>query len=83
MTAMRPEHVQGIKQILGQMKCPLDFRCTKDGCEHVCMAKDVGLDHLLECLETDPPDCGFSLQSNSAVLCECPLRVYLTKTVGL
>ena len=83
MEATTPKHIQGIKQILGQMKCPLDFRCTTAEYRHICRAKDIGLDHFLECLETDPPDCGFSVPSDGSMLCKCPLRLYLTKTVGL
>ena len=83
MEAMKPEHIQGIKEILGSMKCSQDFRCIKAGYQHVCKAKDVGLENFLECLEPDPWDCELSTQFRSSVLCKCPLRVYLTKTVGM
>jgi hypothetical protein len=83
MEAMSPEHIRGIKEILGLMKCSQDFRCIKAGYQNVCKAKDVGLDNFLECLESDPQDCEFSTQGQGLVLCSCRLRVYLTKTVGM
>ena len=81
--AMRLEHIQGIKQILGSMHCSKDFRCTRVTAEYLCKARDLGRDDCLECLEAKPSDCEFSDLSGSPVLCTCSLRVYLTKTVGL
>jgi hypothetical protein len=83
MEAMSPEHIRGIKVILGSMKCSQDFRCIKSGYQNVCKAKDVGLENALECLEPNSWDCEFSTKTRSSVLCKCPLRVYLTKTVAM
>ena len=83
MEAIKPEHIRGIKQILGSMQCSKDFRCTRVKVEELCMARDIGLDDCLECLEANPSDCDFSFLSSGPVLCKCPLRVHLTKTVGL
>ena len=80
---MRPEHIRKTKEILGSMSCSKDFRCTRVADQVVCKARDVGLDGFLECLEVNPSACEFSVLSGDPVLCECPLRVYLTKTVGL
>ena len=83
MLAMSPEQIQRIKKILGSMSCSQDFRCMKAGYQDVCKAKDIGLDNYLKCLEPEPWECEFATQCRSSVLCKCPLRVYLTKNVGM
>jgi hypothetical protein len=81
---MKPEHIREIKRILCTMKCPLDFECTKVGRQDICRARDIGLDHALECREEDSPECGFAVMTDSSVvLCKCPLRLYLSKIVGM
>ena len=50
-----------IEEIIGQMKCPKDFRCYQSGLEVLCKAKDIGLDTYLECMEVYPQECRFSV----------------------
>ena len=83
MEAMRPEHIRRTKAILESIQCSKDFRCTRATFENLCKARDVGFEDCLECLEENPSACEFSALSGDPVLCKCPLRVYLTKTVGL
>ena len=33
-----------IEEIIGQMKCPKDFRCYQCGLEVLCKAKDIGME---------------------------------------
>jgi hypothetical protein len=68
-----------IEEIIGEIKCPKDFRCAQSGFENLCKARDFGLDDYLECLEDNPIYCQFSLSFGDGYFCQCPLRVYLSK----
>ena len=68
-----------IGAIIGNLKCPKDFRCYKSGYKNLCKAKDIGLRHYLICLEEDPPSCTFSVLMEGLYFCQCPLRIYIAK----
>ena len=76
---MNENYENRIKEITGQVKCPKDFRCAKSGFENLCKARDFGLEDYLECLEDNPINCKFSVSFGSGYLCQCPLRVYISK----
>jgi hypothetical protein len=76
---MEEDYSKKIEEITSQFKCPRDFRCCKSGFRTLCKAKDIGLETFLECLEESPRDCQFSLPFADIYLCECPLRVYVSK----
>jgi hypothetical protein len=71
-----------IKEIIGKLECPLDFKCIKPGGDQVCKAKEAGLKEYVECLEEHPVDCGFSVAYGNGHFCRCPLRVYICKELG-
>jgi hypothetical protein len=74
---MEQNHKKEIKEIIGQMKCPRDFRCYKSGFEALCKARNIGIEPFLECLEETPQECKFSLFLGRLYLCQCPLRAYI------
>jgi hypothetical protein len=76
---MDEETRQEIEGMIGQMKCPKDFGCSKNGFERLCKARDFGLDKYLECLEDDPLQCKFAFAFGYGHLCQCPLRVFMAK----
>ena len=79
---MDEETRKQIDDIIGQMQCPKGFRCADSGFEQLCKAKNIGLEHYLECGEDDAPSCKFSLTfGNLAYYCQCPLRVYISRTL--
>jgi hypothetical protein len=71
-----------LKEIIGGMSCPKDFRCYAGGLTVLCKAEDVGLESFLKCLEDNPRDCPFSLDYGGSHFCKCPLRVYIKKKLG-
>jgi hypothetical protein len=79
---MEQEHEREIAEIISGMKCPKDFKCCKSGFENLCKAEDIGMASFLLCLEEDPEWCKFSLRYGSAYLCDCPVRVYITKELN-
>jgi len=76
---MEQDHDKELQEMIGSFTCPKDFKCYKSGFEKLCKAQEVGLETFLECLEEDPYECPFSLSFGDMFLCECPLRVYITK----
>jgi hypothetical protein len=69
-----------VEQIMGQLECPKDFQCCMSGLEDLCQATDIGSELFLGCLEADSEGCKFSFAFfGYGHLCECPLRVYITK----
>ena len=70
-----------IKQIMGGLRCPKEFRCVTSQCHKVCKAQDFGNDYCLICLEDQPYACPFSVLFGRTTFCQCPLRVYLEKTL--
>lgn len=76
---MQQDSDKQIEEIIGQMKCPKDFRCWKSGLAVLCKARDIGQESFLECLEENPQECKFSLSFGYSYFCQCPLRVYIAK----
>jgi hypothetical protein len=70
-----------IKEIIGHMQCPKDFKCASSGFDKLCKAKDCGMDHYLECLEDNPSPCKFVILFGERYFCQCPLRVYIAKNI--
>ena len=73
---------ENIKQIIGEMQCPKDFKCAKSGFEKLCKAKYNCKKKQLECLESDPTDCEFSIDSVNEYFCSCPLRIFIARKLG-
>lgn len=79
-TRLEPDQKNELEEIIGEIKCPKDFKCYKSGLKALCQAKDIGVDSLLECLEEDPEGCKFSFAFYGySYFCQCPVRVYVSK----
>jgi len=78
---MEQDNRKEIEEIIGQLKCPKDFKCYRSGFETLCKAEDIGMKTYLKCLEEDASHCLFSMSfgSGSMYFCACPLRVYISK----
>ncbi len=70
---------ENIVEIIGHMQCPKDFKCATSGFQNLCLARDCGMDHYLECLENNPLSCKFVILFGDRYYCQCPLRVYIAK----
>jgi hypothetical protein len=72
-----------VEHIMAGMECVKDFECYQTGFEKLGRVRDEGLDDYVWCLEEEGKarDCGFSLSFGDAVLCRCPLRVYVAKNL--
>ena len=79
---MEKRHKKEIEEIIGDLKCPKDFKCYRSGFEKLCRARDTGIESYLECLEQNPSDCTFAVAFGSSFYCKCPIRVYLSKNLN-
>jgi hypothetical protein len=68
-----------IEEIMAGMKCPKNFHCAQSGFTELCKARDFGVEKYLDCLENNPRECPFALSFGYGYLCQCPLRVYISK----
>ena len=76
---MEQDYKKEIEEIINAFECPKDFECYKSGFEVLCNARDVGLELFVECLEKNPVWCKFSISYGYSYLCDCPLRVFISK----
>ena len=76
---MKQNLEEKIKEHIGDLTCPKDFKCCTEGLENLCKARDVGLGTFIECLEDEPHECPFSMRLSGLSYCKCPLRVYIAK----
>ena len=76
---MKEEVRKKIEEIKAGMKCLKGFKCADSGFEQLCKAIDFGLKGYLDCLEENHGTCPFALSFGNGHLCQCPLRVYLSK----
>ncbi len=79
---MKENNKKRIEEIMAGMTCPKNFKCADSGFETLCKAKDFGLDNYLDCLEPNPHKCKFALSFGNGHLCQCPLRIYLSKALN-
>ena len=70
---------EDMENIMTGMECAKGFKCYASGFNNLCHAKDIGIELFVECLERRTNECKFSLLFGQSHLCQCPLRVYLSK----
>ena len=69
-----------LESIRDKVVCHKDFKCIASDLLSLCEAQDIGADLMLECLEENPDECEFSFAFYGySYLCECPMRVYISK----
>ena len=77
---MEHEIKNELESIMDKIVCHKDFKCITSDLLSLCEAKDIGADLMLECLEENPDECAFSFAFYGySYLCECPMRVYISK----
>jgi hypothetical protein len=76
---MKEEVRRRIDTIRAGMECPKGFICDESGFQHLCKARDRGLEEFVDCLADDRAGCGFALSFGHGHLCQCPLRIYVAR----
>ena len=80
---MKDEDRRMIEEYIGSLQCNRNYKCAESGFEDLCQAKYIGVDNFLECLDENPWNCSFVLSFGSGNLCQCPLRIYISKIHNL
>jgi hypothetical protein len=83
LTAGQEADVQGI---MAEMDCPKDFPCYESGFEDLAPVKAFSGTDVIACLNQTQSDCPKSFEFGSTtmlhecplMLCECPLRKYVS-----
>ncbi len=80
---MREEDRARIKELLGEIDCPTGFKCAASGFRYICKAKTGDSECEIRCLEENPEKCVFAKPDEGGFECECPLRRYICRKLGL
>jgi hypothetical protein len=78
---MEQEHVKELKEIIGGLACPGDFKCYTQGLKSLCKAEGVSLETFLEFLEEYAYQCPFQIPLVGESYRRYPLRVYISKKI--
>jgi len=70
-----------IEELARNVKCSKNFNCMRSQLATLCKAMDVGLKNNLSCLEDGDLTCDFRIDSNVGKFCQCPMRIYIGKTL--
>ena len=81
MIPMNEKQKQKIETIINEMQCPKKFKCYHSNFDNICKSKDIGIETFLECLEDDPHNCPFAVPFADVFFCQCPLRVFIAKSM--
>lgn len=78
------QHERQLKQLMEHVQCPNGFKCAESEFRDVCRAMDIfGSGKLVMCLEALGEPCGFQVQHGHCTLCNCSVRCYLHKELGV
>jgi hypothetical protein len=83
MINLQSEHKEAIEEIISQIQCLKGFCCYESGFEHLGEVKDIGLESFLECFEKECQTCPFCVPFASRHLCQCRLRIYVARRLGV
>ncbi|MHC4541097.1 MAG: hypothetical protein ACYS74_15160, partial [Planctomycetota bacterium] len=72
-----------IEEIVHEMDCPKDFACYRSGFTDLCKVKKAATSPWLVCSEVQPQRCRFALPIGHAYFCQCRLRHYVAKALGI
>jgi len=70
-----------VKEILGDLECAKELKCTEGGLEKLCKARSIGSDEFMICLEK-ATECSFKVPFGQGYLCKCPVRIHIYKEFG-
>jgi hypothetical protein len=69
-----------LEEIMASMECPKDCECCKPDLKRT---DKMGAEELLRYITcAKEPQCEFQLPSRDTVLCMCPVRVHIAKSLS-
>ena len=81
--AMSAERTTEIDQIKARMVCTKSFLCCSSGLAQAGKVKVLVNGELLDCLESDAPECRYALAFGDGFFCMCPLRKHLAQILQI
>jgi len=66
---------------LGALKCEKGLICAQSGLEILCKATRIRSDSVMIC-EEKSPKCSFSFTFGDGYMCNCPVRIFISKDFG-
>ena len=70
-----------LEEIMAGVECKKDFECCNFGFENADKADAKELLSYVTCAEDKEPQCEFKLPTGNNVLCSCPVRVHIAKSL--
>ena len=80
---MREKDRARIRELLGKIECPHEFKCAASGFRYLCEAERVGVECEFRCTAEDPGDCVLANNVDGEHHCICPLRKYICENLGI
>jgi hypothetical protein len=78
------EQAKKLREMLSQVECSKDHCCVQSGFRDLCRAKDIfGSGKHLMCLEDSGTACEYQIKHCHANVCDCPVRFYLHRELGI
>lgn len=71
-----------IEELARSIKCSKNLGCITSSFDAPCRARDIGLQNNLVCLEESGLGCGYQMSVAVGQFCQCPVRVYIGKTLN-
>ena len=72
-----------VQKIMAEMDCPKSFPCYESKFEDLCPVKAFSGTDIVACLKETDSCCSKSFMFGSnTLLCECPLRRYVSLNLG-
>ncbi len=72
---------QKLKEMIGQIQCPVDSYCVKNDLTLLCKTKDIGVENFVQCLDVPRQRCKFFVIFGKGRFCKCPIGVYITRNL--
>ncbi len=76
---MQQDHEKELKDIIGGLACPADFKCYTQALKNFRKVEHVGLEPFLEVLEVHAYECPFQIPAVGVNHVACPVRAYISK----
>lgn len=77
------EHRKRIEAMIADMHCSKDFSCYKSDFEKLGQINIFAGGTVVDCLEPAGDSCEYSLSFGKGFLCNCPVRQYLARNLGI
>ena len=76
---MNEARLRALEELRGRTVCNKSFQCAKSDYRVLCAARDIGLEHHLDCLDPNAGQCAMAMPFGDGYICRCPVRRFLAR----